>query len=219
MKAEELAREIYHSAVEIPEPYSSLSDDEKEYASRLLSRFEEAKAKFGAVPFSEILHPMLLSKNGRHQEARALTEEHYRQTPNWDTAVAVANAARRAGDLEGAAAMFAKAAEHDPNDVTCWLEIGDIHLEQSRFPEALEAYEQALALESMHQWALPSAFYCRHQMGIEGNWLKSLREVANQEGCTCGMEGCLTALFGGYGSGDGIARAEYLLTKIDDGGL
>ena len=69
--------------------------------------------------------------------------------------------------------------------------------------------------DATHQWALPSAFYCRHRLGIEGNWVASLREVANQEGCTCGLEGCLTTLFGTYGSADGIARAQYLLGKID----
>ncbi len=80
-------------------------------------------------------------------------------------------------------------------------------------------YESALFKDATNQWALPSAFYCRHRLGIEGNWLASLREVANQEGCTCGLEGCLTSLLGGYGSGDGIARAEYLLSKGDDGSV
>lgn len=40
-------------------------------------------------------------------------------------------------------------------------------------------------------------------------------KVAEQEGCTCGMEGCLTAVFGGYGASDAIARAEHLLGKIE----
>jgi tetratricopeptide (TPR) repeat protein len=159
---------------------------------------------------------MLLSKNGRYAEACALTEQRYEQTPNWETAVAAANAARRAGDPERAVALFAKGAAHDPEDITCWLEIGDIRLEQDRWADALTAYDAALAMDPEHQWALPSAFYCRHQLGVAGAWLASLREVANQEGCTCGLEGCLTAIFGGYGSSRGIARAEYLLEKLGE---
>lgn len=215
-KAGDIVRDIYHAAVEIPEPYSSLSEDEKQSASGLLIRFEEAEAKYGVLPHGELLRPMLLSKNGRYKEALALTEQGYRQAPNWETAVAVANTARRAGDLERAAAMFAKGAEHDREDVTCLLEIGDIRLEQDRWGDALATYEKVLAKDAEHQWALPSAFYCRHRLGIEGEWLASLREVANQTGCTCGLEGCLTSIFGGYGSSQGVARAEYLLHKIEN---
>jgi tetratricopeptide (TPR) repeat protein len=218
MKPADIVREIYQTAVKIPEPFSSLSEDEKQSASRLMNRFEEAEAKYGVLPHVEFLRPMLLSKNGRYEEALALTEQSYQQSPNWETAVAAANAARRAGDLERAAAMFAKGAEHDPNDETCLLEIGDIRLGQDRCADALVAYEKVLGKDAMHQWALPSAFYCRYRLGIEGNWLASLREVVHQEGCTCGLEGCLTSVFGGYGSSDGIARAEYLLSKIDDPG-
>lgn len=215
MRRDDSVREIYLEALEFPEPFSSLSDADQERARDLLQRFEELEAADGASKYSQLLHPMLLSKNGRYDEAVALTEKDYQRDPSWDTAVAVANAARRAGDLEHAAAMFAKGTEHDPTDVTCWLEVGDIRLNQTRYAEALEAYEKALEKEDTHQWALPSAFYCRHQLGMDGNWLASLREVANQEGCTCGMEGCLTALFGGYGSESGIARAEYLLKNIE----
>ena len=216
MKPREIARDIYQEAADIPEPYSSLSEEAKQLAAGLLARFEEAEAEHGVLPHGDMLRPMLLSKNGRYKEALALAEQGYRRTPTWQTAIAVANAARRAGDLEHAVTMFAKGSEHDPSDVTCFLEVGDTRLEQGRWSDALASYEKALAKDARHQWALPSAFYCRHRLGVPGNWLASLREVANQEGCTCGLEGCLTAMFGGYGSGAGIARAEYLLGKMDE---
>ena len=217
MNPSEVVREIYRSAVQIPEPFTSLSEDEKQSACRLITRFEEAEATYGVLPHNEILRPMLLSKNGRYEEALALTEQRYRQIPNWETAVAVANAARRGGNMERAVEMFAKGAEHDPADVTCFLEIGDIRLAQDRWDDALAYYEKALTKDEKNQWALPSAFYCRHRLGIEGQWLASLREFANQEGCTCGLEGCLTTIFGGYASRRGIARAKHLLSKIDNG--
>ena len=215
MNPNAIIREIFDQACMIAEPYSALSAEERKMAAGLLARFEEVELEFGKLPHHEILLPMLLSKNGRYEEALSLTSERYRQQPNWDTAVAAANAARRAGDLETAVTMFTKGTEHNPNDDTCLLEIGDIRLEQDRFAEALAAYERALEIIEHHAWALPSAFYCRERLKIEGNWLASLREVANQEGCTCGMQGCLTSIFGGYGSEDAIARASYLLDKLD----
>lgn len=214
MNLTNVVRELYQAAMVIPEPFSELSIEEKNEAQQLLTRFEELQQAYETVPYAELLHPMLLSKNGRFQDALALTRDFYENDRSWETAVAYANAARRAGDLDLAATLFTAAAEYDPNDLTCWLEVGDINLEREQFPEALAAYEKALEKENSNQWALPSAFYCRHRLGIAGNWLASLQEVAHQDGCTCGMEGCLTKILGGYSSGDGIARAEYLLTKV-----
>lgn len=208
-------REIYDAAMCIPEPFTSLTDDEKRVAKYLLDRLGELEAEHGELPLNELLRPMLLSKNGKHSEALSLSEEHYQREPSWTNAVALANAARRAGNIDYALHMFAQAAHHDPTDVSSWLEIGDIHLERSEFSDALKAYETALSKQAFNQWALPSVFYCRHHLGVEGNWLASLQEFANQEGCTCGLQDCLTELLGIYGSADGIARAEYLLAKLE----
>lgn len=207
----------FQSATLIREPFSSLSEEEKQFAHKVLADFEKAESRYGNLPRRDLLRPMLLSKNGRHDEAVSLAEQRYRDAPGYEAAVALASAARRAGDLKRAEAMFAKGAEHDPGDLSCFLEIGDLCLEQERCADALKAYERVLAKDDRHQWALPSAFYCRHRLGVEGNWLASLREVALQEGCTCGLEGCLTSILGGYGTADGIARAEYLLEKAQAG--
>jgi tetratricopeptide (TPR) repeat protein len=208
-------RQIYDAATCIPEPYSDLTDEEKHVARYLLDRFDEISLEFGILPLHELLRPMLLSKNGKHAEAVAFSEKQFEETPSWMSAIALANAARRAGDIEYSLRMFTQSALYDSDDVTCWLEVGDMRLERQEFPEALEAYEMALSIDAMHQWALPSAFFCRYQMGFDGKWLSSLREFANQEGCTCGLEGCLTELLGRYGTEDGIARAEYLLDKVN----
>ncbi len=209
----DVIRELYTAAMEVPEPYDDLSPEDQSHANQLLSRFENLQDVHGALPYAELLHPMLLSKNGRYEEALALTRECFEVAPSWESAVAYANAARRADNLDLAVQMFSAASQYDPEDVTCWLEVGDIHLEREMYSEALAGYEKVLETDSSHPWALPSAFYCRHQLGVEGNWLASLNEVANQEGCTCGLEGCLTGLFGGYGSSDAIGRAQYLLAK------
>ena len=87
MKPGDIVREIYQAAVEIPEPFASLSEDEKKSANKLMTRFEQAEARYGTLPHGELLRPMLLSKNGRYEEALALTEQSYQQAPNWETAV------------------------------------------------------------------------------------------------------------------------------------
>lgn len=208
-------REIYDAAMCIPEPYSSLTDDEKHVAKHLLERLNKLESEYGTTPLNGLLRPMLLSKNGRHAEAIEFTEQQYEQESSWMSAIALANAARRGGEIAYSIRMFAEAAIHDPEDVTCWLEIGDTHLEGNEYADALDAYEVALSKQPAHQWALPSAFYCRYQLGLEGNWLSSLHEFAHQQRCTCGLQGCLTELLGIYGTEDGIARAEYLLAKLD----
>jgi len=48
LKPGDIVREIYQTAVEIPEPFSSLSESEQQSASRLMTRFEEAEAKWSA---------------------------------------------------------------------------------------------------------------------------------------------------------------------------
>lgn len=215
MNTVEIVQEIFDLANELPEPYSSLSSEEREKASALLERFQRSEEKIGELPYRNVMIPLLFSKNGMLEEALSFTEENYANSPNWDTAIACANSARRSGNIEQAIEMFKKGIEHDPSDISCWLEIGDIKLEQSRYQEALEAYAQALEKNSSHQWALPSSFYCKHMIGIEGAWLQSLIELASQQGCSCGMQTCLTKVFGEYGSEDGISRAKYLLGKLD----
>lgn len=214
MDPAELVLALLQAAVQIPEPHADLPEQEKDFARELLARFEEAEATHGPLPRGDMLRAMLLSKNGRYQDALAFSLRRYEESPNWHTAAAAGNAARRAGDLDLAAAMFAKGTAHDPEDLSCFLEIGDIRVAQSRWHEALSAYDTVLAKEPRHQWALPSAFFCRHRLGIEGAWLASLVEFANQEACTCGLGGCLQSLFGAHGAARGRRRAAQLLRDI-----
>ena len=139
MNPEQFVRDIYRDAIELPEPYSSLSDNQKETANELLSRFDAAEQEWGELPHHDILRPMLLSKNGKYEEALAFTEQRYQESPNWETAVAAANAARRAGDLETAAAMFARGAEHEQRRPHAQAQREEAlpHGGQDRFPRQL----------------------------------------------------------------------------------
>lgn len=179
MEPSEVFRDILLAAVQIPEPFSALSEDDKKSARELLPLFEHAESQYGVGPHSEVIRALLLSKNGRFEEALVLAEQRNREAPNWKTAVAVANAARRGGDLNRAAAMFAKGAEHDPQDLTCFLEIGDIRLRQARWADALSAYEAALAKEPSHQQACQPPGW-RDEPARRGR----ARAAASRGGCT-----------------------------------
>ena len=95
----------------------------------------------------------------------ALAAERYTRDPNWNTAVASANALRRAKRFDEALAMFQKATEHDPEDLTANLDIGDMLIDAERYAEALASYERTLAEDPEHPWALPSAQFCRFMTG------------------------------------------------------
>ena len=215
MDPSEVAARFFLAAAEIPEPFSSLSESQKQMASELLDRFDAAESALGSLPRSEVIRPMLLCKNGRYKEAIDVTDRAHRQAPSWKSAVAVANTARRAGDLERAVAMFAEASRHDVHDATALLEVGDIHLAQGRWSDAIAAYEEALVREPLNSWALPSVYFCRDRLDPSGGWRKSLRELTNAEPCRCGLERCLTSLFGASAPRRAVARAKELLDRID----
>ena len=204
---------MIQNAINFPD-HQFLNKEELDFVEKMYGATQKAVKIWGMDPASKILLPMLLSKLGKFEEALDFTLDNFKEDKNWNTAIALACAYRRAGNLDKSVETFREASKYDEGDVTCWLEIGDIYLEGGKYSDALGAYQEALNRQPEQQWALPSAFFCKHKLELEGNWMKSLEEVANQEGCTCGLQGCLTEVFGGYGSEQGIARAEYLLEKL-----
>ena len=156
------------------------------------------------------LRSIALSKLGRFEEAVTLCRSAYDQKPGWDTAVAVANACRRSGDRLGAIRAFEQALVHDPKDATARLDLGDMHLQAEDWKNALRWYDEVLAQDGQHYWALPSALFCRFKLdGLEAP-LDELRHlVTHSAGCTCGLH--LEQMFGG---GDIGARARDLLAHL-----
>jgi tetratricopeptide (TPR) repeat protein len=100
----------------------------------------------------------------RFQEALDIALAYEREHPDWMAAVAVANGYRYLGDLPAAVASFRRALERDPKDLSARLDIGDLLWEGGREAEALAAYEEVLAREPEHPWALPSALLLRAQV-------------------------------------------------------
>ena len=215
MGAEAMGESVFYEALLLPE-FGDQQTCETERAEALLACARHGEILFqdeGGHTFITNARILLSSKTGRHDDAIGLAAITHDNAQSWDSAIALANAYRRGDFLEPAADTFAQAGL-DPTDVTAWLDVGDIRMGQEKYDRGLTAYERALAIEPKHPWGQPSAFFCRHKLNQEGDWLGSLQELANQEGCTCGLADCLTQMFGGYSSDDAINRARELLAEL-----
>jgi tetratricopeptide (TPR) repeat protein len=100
-------------------------------------------------------------KLGQLDEALTAARALYADHPTNRAALAVAMVCREKGDIDGAAASFRAALEHDPKDVGVRLDLGDMLCSAGRVDEGLAAYEEALELEPGNDWARPSVYYYR----------------------------------------------------------
>jgi hypothetical protein len=110
--------------------------------------------------------------------AVATAEDAYRKAPSWLTASARGLAHRAKGDVDHAVQAFRDAAAHDPDDITAWLDIGDIALDARRIALAEEAYDTVLGREPRHPWALPSRLYLRWRYDGDRAAVARLRKLA-----------------------------------------
>ncbi|MBX3184461.1 MAG: tetratricopeptide repeat protein [Polyangiaceae bacterium] len=108
------------------------------------------------------------------QRARACRE----RTPSWRSEIAYAQALRESGELELAAQSLERATQHEPSELSTFLDLGDALLSLGRPPEALAAYRAALALEPDHPWATSSALAADYFLG-ETSKLDALVERAD----------------------------------------
>ncbi len=111
-----------------------------------------------------MVHARVARGAKRFQEALDIALAYEREHPDWTAAISVANGYRYLGDLSSALAYFRRAVERDPEDLSARLDIGDLLWESGQEKEALAAYEEVLAREPEHPWALPSAMLLRAQV-------------------------------------------------------
>jgi tetratricopeptide (TPR) repeat protein len=175
----------------------------------------QAEAILGAQEELGVLRSMMLGKLGQYAAAVANARDLHAREPTWRSAVALANALRRAGDTDGSIDAFRAAAAIDPEDVTALLDIGDTLLGAERWAEAQVAYEEALAREADHAWATPSAVYARHRASGDAGALAELRRMASGEKDECGVGPLLAQMMGGYSDDDKLERARALLAEIE----
>jgi tetratricopeptide (TPR) repeat protein len=132
---------------------------------RHLEKFERLAARVAPAkqssPGARMMRAGLLRKLGRFDDALRFAQELTRTHPGWHAYAAEGLILRELGDLPAAVASFRKALEYDPEDLSARLEAADGFLNHRAWQEALEWYEEVLQREPNHEWAHPSALYCR----------------------------------------------------------
>src|SRR5689334_11859859 len=124
--------------VQVPE-HPETTEEERDALADGLEILARAEAVLGAHEELGVLRSMMLGKLGQYEEAVANARELHTRAPTWRSAVALANALRRAGDTEGSVAAFRAAAVIDPEDVTALLDVGDTLLAAEKWSDAQAA--------------------------------------------------------------------------------
>ncbi|MBP8810022.1 MAG: hypothetical protein KBG48_15650 [Kofleriaceae bacterium] len=130
-----------------------------ESGARILAAIRAAHPGEGLLWFGS---SMVARRVGAAGEALGFAQHAYQLDPSWKAAIGVANALRDAGQLDEAARWFARARQHDPKDVSAFLDCGDMMLDAERHDEAAAQYEAATKLEPDHPWATASLTYLHY---------------------------------------------------------
>ena len=120
----------------------------------------------------------LLRKAGRFDAAEAVARHGVETAPDWHALTALGLVLRQEGDTAGAVNAFRDALRFDPDNLSGRLEAGDTLLDTSQYQPALAWYEQVLAREPKHPWALPSAVYCRWKLSGDRKHVDELVALA-----------------------------------------
>lgn len=150
----------------------------KHLCAALLPVCTHLLARYGAHSHLSFAAARAARNIGDIDQAIAIGEAAYRAEPCWMSASARAIGHRAKGDVEASIAAYKDAAKHDPNDLTAWLDIGDITLGAGRVDEASDAYDRVLEREPAHAWALPSRLYIRWRTAGDGEALARLLGLA-----------------------------------------
>jgi tetratricopeptide (TPR) repeat protein len=111
--------------------------------------------------FTWFVSGMVARRTGTTEESLGWAQYAYQLEPSWKNAIGVANTVRDLRRLDEAAAWYARARSHDPEDVSAHLDCGDMFLEAERYDEAIAQYEAAQARKPDHPWATASIAYAR----------------------------------------------------------
>ncbi len=196
-----------------PEP-ADATDWQCEQLSRAVETVEMVERLFGSDPQIVLFKCQMLGKAGRFDDAKAVAITAFEGDPMFNTATAVAMAHKRAGDRDGAVTWFRKAAEIDPTCEWTLLDIGDMMVDDGKYEVALSAYEEALQRVPNHDWAVPSAVFCRYKMTGDRGLYDELRGMALAMPCQCGLADQMKKISGGYNYEDRRMRATWLMAKL-----
>ena len=138
---------------------------QRDGSERVAAIARRVAATHDGSPELGMMVPGLLRKAGDFEGALAQVAANERKSgATWHNAVARGLIHREAGDPEAAEQAFIAALELDASDISAMLEAGDTFLNIRRWDRALPWYEKVLAQQPDHDWAKPSAIWCRSKM-------------------------------------------------------
>jgi tetratricopeptide (TPR) repeat protein len=114
-----------------------------------------------ASPRHLCFEAMILRRLGRADESLTVAGLAFEAEATWMNAIAVANARREVGDVDGALAWYERALELSPDHDSIRLDIADLLCDAQRYVQGLERYEQVLARDPNNAWAAPSVHWFR----------------------------------------------------------
>lgn len=123
----------------------------------------------------------VLRRGGHADEALAVAQSGHERHPTWQTAIGVALAQRDLGHLAKAATAYKAAAALDPEDITAFLDAGDMMTGAGRDTEALNAYEAALERQSGNAKARGAIAYLRYRETGDEAALHEIGEIAAED--------------------------------------
>ncbi len=128
---------------------------------------------------------------GTLDDALALAHHAHELEPSWRTCIGIANVYRDQGRIDDAVAQFRQAQQFDADDVSAFLDAGDTLLDAERYAEAVDNYQECLAREADHPWAMASIHYAKFKLSGdagERESLLTLRAAGNRRAGELGDE-------------------------------
>jgi arylsulfatase A-like enzyme/Tfp pilus assembly protein PilF len=107
----------------------------------------------------------MLVQAGQLEAAAASFEKSLAMAPSADTAIALATARRKLGDSTRAMEALRTALSLDAADADSWNELGALLLSGDRIPEAIEAFEKAVALRPGDELFQHNLAFARERAG------------------------------------------------------
>jgi tetratricopeptide (TPR) repeat protein len=157
------------------------SDDALPNLHAVCAVLDAVAPKAGDRTKAMVVHSMLLRHAGRADEAVSVAAEAYRSRPDWMSAAELANAYRDAGRLKEAGALYQRASDYDPADLTARLDLANVQLRMEDWDGAEATYRRVLRSAPGDQIAHASLTYLLARRG-DGDAQARLRAMANMPG-------------------------------------